>query len=68
MKRRYRYAMNLFSLGLLVFALYLNFVRKDVDDSTPTTHKSSDDKPGAFIIKKSTSILALAPSETLVFK
>jgi len=32
MKRRYRYMLNLFSLGVLFFALYLNFVKKESED------------------------------------
>jgi hypothetical protein len=42
MKRRYRYTLNLLSLGLLLFALYLNFVRKEpVDATTPIRDNSS---------------------------
>ncbi|MDQ6609611.1 MAG: hypothetical protein M3Y85_07305 [Bacteroidota bacterium] len=32
MKRRYRYLLNFFSFCLLLFALYLNFVKKETDD------------------------------------
>jgi hypothetical protein len=32
MKRRYRYTLNILSFGLLLVALYLNFVKKDSVD------------------------------------
>ena len=42
MKRRYRYMLNLASFGLLLFALYLNFVRKEpVDTSAAPNGKES---------------------------
>ena len=43
MKRRYRYMLNFLSFGLLLFALYLNFVKKDPVDvsETPANSKSA---------------------------
>jgi hypothetical protein len=32
MKRRYRYLLNIFSITLLLVALYLNFVKKEAND------------------------------------
>ncbi|HVF81422.1 MAG TPA: hypothetical protein VM884_05795 [Flavisolibacter sp.] len=32
MKRRYRYLLNIFSVSLLLAALYLNFVKKETAD------------------------------------
>jgi hypothetical protein len=46
MKRRYRYMLNLFSLALLAFALYLNFVRKDGPEATlPDSKENPSAKP-----------------------
>ena len=70
MKRRYRYALNLLSLGLLVFALYLNFVRQEVaDGSMPAANKVStgNSKP-ANLKKTATSLSSITPVETLVLK
>ena len=49
MKRRYRYSLNVLSLGLLAFALYLNFVRKEPGDvSAPAVKQNSEQsEPGA---------------------
>ncbi|HYO21572.1 MAG TPA: hypothetical protein VER36_04135 [Flavisolibacter sp.] len=43
MKRRYRYMLNLASFGLLLFALYLNFVKREPADvsGTPASKESS---------------------------
>jgi hypothetical protein len=43
MKRRYRYLLNFLSCGLLLFALYLNFVKKEPVDvsESPANSKSS---------------------------
>ena len=46
MKRRYRYLLNLFSLSLLAFALYLNFVKEEgADASLPDNKGNSSAKP-----------------------
>ena len=69
MKRRHRYALNLLSLGFLAFALYLNFVRKEVaDDSTPATNKISTGKPDPANLKKTTRLSSITPAETFVLK
>jgi hypothetical protein len=69
MKRRYRYALNVLSLGLLVFALYLNFVRKEAaDESTPAAHKNSTGNPDPANLKKTTSLSSITPAERLVLK
>lgn len=42
MKRRYRYLLNIFSISLLLFALYLNFVKKEADDySAPAINSNT---------------------------
>jgi hypothetical protein len=41
MKRRHRQLLNLLSLGLLLFALYLNFIKKESDEVTTTVTKGS---------------------------
>jgi hypothetical protein len=41
MKRRYRYMLNLFSLALLAFALYLNFVKEDGAEAAVSESKAA---------------------------
>ena len=68
MKRRYRYALNLFSLGLLAFALYLNFIRKEISEDSRPAKESSADQADASGFKKSASLSAIAPAQKLVLK
>ena len=66
MKRRYRYALNLLSLGLLVFALYLNFVRKEVvDNATPAANKNSTGKPDPANLQKTISLSSITLQKPL---
>ena len=41
MKRHHRQLLNLFSLGLLLFALYLNFIKKEPSDVTTLVNKGA---------------------------
>jgi hypothetical protein len=47
MKRRYRYLLNFLSCGLLLFALYLNFVKKESVDvsESPVQRTASAQAP-----------------------
>jgi hypothetical protein len=42
MKRRYRYILNVLSFGLLIFALYLNFIKKDSVDVSAAPDKKEN--------------------------
>lgn len=67
MKRRYRYALNLLSLGLLGFALYLNFIRKDSVEEMPAGTKTSEKSIPANL-KKSGSLSVITSPETFIPK
>lgn len=65
MKRRYRYMLNVLSMGLLFFALYLNFFKKDIEDVSIKNDKETETRssekqgPKAFTKQITTEKFAL---------
>ena len=51
MKRRYRVLLNLFSFGLLLIALYLNFIKKDGNDVFAPTVRQNKLSPSTTLVK-----------------
>ena len=65
MKRRYRYALNLLSIGFLLFALYLNFVRKEsAEISAPSTIEKSGQQGDSHLDQASASLMNVRPSKS----
>ena len=64
MKRRHRYLLNLLSLSLLAFALYLNFVKEEgADASLPNAKEALPGKQ-----KSTTTISAGHTAQTFMLK
>lgn len=70
MKRPYRVLLNLCSLALLLFALYLNFVKKESTDVFVPQAGQSTHSPATSSLKKGDlKLLPSRPSDgTLVLK
>jgi len=65
MKRRYRYMLNLFSLGLLAFALYLNFVKKETAD---VSFPVNNEKATGAVQKEATRTSSVNHAQSFVLK
>ena len=55
MKRRYRYLLNFLSFGLLLFALYLNFVKQE-----PVDVSEAPGKAPAAVEKQTAKVSAIS--------
>lgn len=62
MKRRHRYLLNLFALGLLAFALYLNFIKEEgADASLPNSKEATS-------LKSATTLSTGHTAQTFILK
>lgn len=68
MKRRHRYMLNLFSTGILLFALYLNFLKKDVVEMTSTINNEQAPPAVSENKKESKPAAEHRTAQTLVLK
>jgi hypothetical protein len=68
MKRRYRKLLNLFSIGLLLFALYLNFIKKETTEVSVLGNYEIAVTPGTSNKSEPKALSAKQPNNTLVLK
>ena len=67
MKRRHRQLLNLLSIGLLLVALYLNFIKKETDDASIPVNKSASIGATSQVKQEGTFVL-MKPAETVVLE
>ena len=68
MKRRHRHLLNLFSFGLLLIVLYLNFVKKEGDDVLILDTNDTTVKPIGSDNNKSKTLTAKQSAHTIILK
>jgi hypothetical protein len=68
MKRRHRYVLNLFSLSLLAFALYLNFFKAEPTQVSVPAEMENSAKPGSMQFKAESKTLSVNHAPTFILK